>query len=858
MAKIRVHELAKELDIPSKELVKIIQDFGIYVKNHMSTLEDQQAEWLKKRLGKSKEAEERKEGLGKEAKPPEKKEETPSVKPAPIQQPKSETAVKKPEPTRTWEKPQPTERRGEERRGPAFEPRGTSRPAPEAGSRPAKGPSERDFRPREGAKPGQRGPFPEQGRRPFEGGRKPPFREPSGEGMRRQTPFGPPRTEPKAAPERDAKDRKKTWDRVPPPEAPVPQRLKEGKGRVFFQGPKEEPDTWDRLLEKEEKELPQKVWNRAARRKSVKEERKETTPEVITVGERISVRELAEKLMKSPAEVIKRLMLLNINVSLNQEIDFEIAELVASDFSVQVEREKSKEELILEEIVDDEASLKPRPPVVTVMGHVDHGKTSLLDAIRETNVVSREAGGITQHIGAYQVEINGEKITFIDTPGHEAFTAMRARGAQVTDIAVLVVAADDGVMPQTIEAINHAKAAEVPIMVAINKIDKPNSNPDRVKQQLAELGLVPEEWGGDTIMVPVSAKTKQGIEQLLEMILLLAEMRELKANPDRPAEGVVIESQLDKGRGPVATVLVQKGTLRVGDSLICGMTYGKVRAMINDKGERVNEAGPSVPVEVLGLADVPMAGDRIRVVDDRVARQVSELRLSEKKREEQAKTSKVTLDDLFRHISEGEVKELNLIIKGDVQGSVEALTQSLVRLSTDEIKVNVIHAGVGAVTESDVMLASASNAIIIGFNVRPDIKARKYAEDEKIDVRLYRVIYEVIDDIKKAMSGLLEPEYVERFQGRAEVRATFKVPKVGLVAGCYVLEGKITRTSNVRLLRNGVIVFEGKIGSLKRFKDDVKEVVETYECGIGIEGFNDIKEGDIIEAYTMEAVPRQL
>ncbi len=531
---------------------------------------------------------------------------------------------------------------------------------------------------------------------------------------------------------------------------------------------------------------------------------------------------------------------------------------MASEFNVKVEREKTQEEVLLEEVLDDVKNMKSRPPVVTVMGHVNHGKTSLLDAIRETNVVAKEAGGITQHIGAYQVTIRDEKITFIDTPGHEVFTAMRARGAQATDIAILVVAADDGVMPQTVEAINHAKAARVPIMVAVNKIDKDNANIDRVKQQLTEHQLIPEDWGGDTIFVPVSARTGEGIDLLLEMILLLAEMRELKADPDRSAEGIVIEGQLDRGRGSVATILVQKGTLRVGDSLICGTAFGKVRAMIDDLGNRINEAGPSMPVEILGITDVPMAGDVFRGVDEKIARQVSALRVSEKKREEQTKTSKVSLDDFFKQIKEGEVKELNLIIKGDVQGSVEAINHSLNQLSTDEVKVNVIHTGVGAVNENDVMLASASNAIIIGFNVRPDSKARKYAEDEEIEIRLYRVIYETIEDIKKAMAGLLEPEYKEKFQGRSEVRATFKVPKAGVVAGCYVAEGKVTRNANARILRDGVIVHEGKLSSLKRFKDDVREVQTNFECGIGIEGFNDIKEGDVIETYVMEEIPREL
>jgi len=759
MAKIRIHELAKELNIPSKELVNIIKDLGIDVKNHMSTMEEEQGEWVKRKL---REKEER----GKKVEEPKTKpKETvseayrrPEARKTPAEM-KPSVPQRKPEPQP--KKPAPPKVRTEEK---------TIDIADE--ELPKKDKRARDVR----------------------------FEEP-------------------------LYTREKTDFRSKP-----------------FGGPK---------LGKPGRTKPKKKAKKF-------EQKQDETPEVITIEDRITVRELASKLAKSPAEVIKKLMQLNINASLNNTIDFDVAELVALEYNVRVEREKSPEELILEELKDDESKMKPRPPVVTVMGHVDHGKTSLLDAIRKTNVVSKEAGGITQHIGAYQVNIHDERITFIDTPGHEAFTAMRARGAQATDIAVLVVAADDGVMPQTVEAINHARAAGVPILVAINKIDKENANPDVVKQQLTKHQLVPEEWGGDTIFVPVSAKTGEGLDLLLEMIILLAEIRELKADPDRPAEGVVIEGLLDKGRGPVATVLVQKGTLRVGDSILCGTAFGKVRAMVNDKGIRINDAGPSTPVEVLGLTDVPMAGDIFRVVDEKIARQVSALRLSEKKREEQARTSKVSLDDFFKQIQEGEVKELNLIIKGDVQGSVEALTQSLDRLSTDEVKVNVIHTGVGAVNESDVMLASASNAIIIGFNVRPDSKARKYAEDENIEIRLYRVIYETIEDIKKAMAGLLEPEHVERFQGRSEVRATFKVPKAGVVAGCYVTEGKITRNANIRVIRDGLVIYEGKLSSLKRFKDDVKEVQANFECGVGIEGFNDIKEGDILETYTIEDVPREL
>jgi len=579
---------------------------------------------------------------------------------------------------------------------------------------------------------------------------------------------------------------------------------------------------------------------------------------LITVGETITVRDLAEKLNRGSAEIVKKLMDLGTMASINQVIDYETAEIVASLYEVKVEREVSEEARLLEEIVDDEASLVFRPPVVTVMGHVDHGKTSLLDRIRQADVVSGEAGGITQHIGAYQVKVNDNRITFIDTPGHEAFTAMRARGANLTDIVVLVVAADDGVMPQTVEAINHIRAAQVPFVVAVNKIDKPEANPDRVMQQLTEYGIVPEEWGGDTIFVPVSAKQGLNIDTLLEMILLVAEMQEIKANPDRPAEGVVVEGELDRGKGAVATVLVLKGTLKIGDVVVCGNKICRVRAMTDHRGRRVDKALPSMPVEITGWSEVPEAGGKVVVCDEKVAKEIVSLRNSEKKLEEQRQSSRVSLDDFFKQMQDAEVKELNLIIKGDVQGSIEALSQSLLRLSTEEVKVNVIHSAVGAITETDVMLASASRAIIIGFNVRPDMNAKRSAEVEDIDVRLYRVIYEAIDDVKKAMVGLLDPEYQEKYLGRAEARALFKVPDVGMVAGCYVLDGKIQRNSNVRVLRDGVIIYDGKLASLKRFKDDVKEVMENYECGMGIKDFNDLKEGDIIEAYVMEEIPRHL
>jgi translation initiation factor IF-2 len=586
---------------------------------------------------------------------------------------------------------------------------------------------------------------------------------------------------------------------------------------------------------------------------------RDTTPKHIVIPESLTVQDLASIMSRKSGELIKKLMDLGVMATINQEIDAETATILATEMGVTVEVKIEKPLTEVEEIIDDPAELAWRPPVVTVMGHVDHGKTSLLDAIRTTNVTASEAGGITQHIGAYQVEIKGQKITFLDTPGHEAFTAMRARGAQVTDIAVLVVAADDGVMPQTIEAINHAKAAGVPIIVAINKIDKENAQPDRVKQELTEYGLVVEEWGGDTIAVPVSAKGRQNIEQLLEMILLVAEMRELKANPNRTATGTVIEAELDKGKGPVATVLVSKGTLNVGDSILAGSAFGKVRAMVDDKGRRVKKAGPSMPVEVQGLNEVPAAGDIFDVVvDEKHARQIAEARANVKKAEEARQMSKISLEDLFDRIKEGEVKELNVIIKADVQGSIEALKQSLLKLSTSEVRVNAIHGGVGAITETDIMLAAASNAIIIGFNVRPDSNTKATAELQGVDLRLYRVIYDAIEDVKAAMTGMLDPDFKELVQGRAEVRQVFKVPKVGSVAGSYITEGKITRASKVRVIRDGVVVHDGNLESLRRFKDDVKEVMEGYECGIGVENFNDIKEGDIIEGYIMEEVKREL
>ena len=576
----------------------------------------------------------------------------------------------------------------------------------------------------------------------------------------------------------------------------------------------------------------------------------------ITIPDEITVGELAARLHLTASEVIKRLMGLGVMAAVNDVIDYDTAAMVSMEIGAKVEKEvvvTIEDRLFKVDEEDGDENLVERPPIVVVMGHVDHGKTSLLDAIRQTNVTEGEAGGITQHIGAYQVEVNGRPVTFLDTPGHAAFTAMRARGAQVTDIAVLVVAADDGIMPQTIEAINHAKAAGVSIIVAINKMGKPHANPDKVMQELTEYELVPEAWGGDVPCIPVSAKTREGIEDLLEMIQLVADTNELKANPDRAARGTVVEAKLDRGRGPVATILVQTGTLNVGDAVIAGTTFGRVRVMLNDKGERVEHAGPSMPVEITGLGDVPAAGDVLNAVaDERLAKELVDQRKHEQKQEQFSSYEKVTLDNLFSHISQGDVKELPVIVKADVQGSVEAVRQSLEKLSNDEVRVKVIHGAVGAISESDVMLADASNAIIVGFNVRPDPVAKENAERDGVELRLYRIIYDAINDVETAMKGMLAPKTREVDLGRAEVRQVYKITGVGAVAGCYVLEGKITRSAEIRVVRDGIIIADDKLASLKRFKDDVKEVAKGYECGMGLTKFNDIKEGDIFEAYEIE------
>ncbi|HRY13135.1 MAG TPA: translation initiation factor IF-2 [Syntrophomonadaceae bacterium] len=926
MAKIRVHEFAKEMGMPSKQMVETLINLGLEVKNHMSTIEDSQVAWVRKRLSPepepavdkipakhpdrvaasperppARQGGQKRPGAPEPPKPSQPAQAGPSIQPTkqkpsvpPPRQPerrdaKGETDQRSASvrsgrpaepPTRSQDSARPaqptsqadrpvTPRPGQAPRTGQAPPAGMNRPRPAGphetrpapsgyqdrrpspqqgtGARPYGG---QDRRPGTqqgtGARPygGQdRRPAPQQGnaQRPAGGGAPRPQdrRPPTGAGMPGKKPFG--------------GEVKKGIDNRGPQGAARPQ------GEV---GRKPSPGKTAKKTLPQKQQPGSRDYSRPMRKgkhKKKKEEQVFQTPDKILVGDFIQVRELAEMTGKGTGEIVKKLMELGIMATINQEIDFETVEILGSLLDIEVERELSEEQQILEEIVDTPESLVPRPPIVTVMGHVDHGKTSLLDKIRHADVVSSEAGGITQHIGAYQIKMDkGKSITFIDTPGHEAFTAMRARGANLTDIVVLVVAADDGVMPQTVEAINHIRAAKVPFLVALNKMDKPDVNPDKVMQQLTEYNIVPEEWGGDTMFIPVSAKTGMGIENLLEMTALLAEMQELKANPNRAAEGVVIEAQLDKGKGAVATVLVQKGTLKIGDFIVCGLTWCKVRAMTDFRGRRVDLAYPSMPVEITGWSDVPEVGEKVLVTDEKIAKEIAGLRLNEKKLEDQKASSRISLDDFYKQMQNTGIKELNLIIKGDVGGSIEALAQSLLRLSTNEVKVNVIHSAVGAVTETDVMLASASNAIIIGFNVRPDIKARKYGEEENIDIRMYRVIYEAIDDVKKAMEGLLEPEYREKYLGRAEVRQTFKVPVVGTVAGAYIIDGKMQRNADIRVLRDSVIIHEGKLSSLKRFKDDVKEVVEGYECGMGVKDFNDIKEGDIIEAYTMEEIARSL
>ncbi|WP_019850971.1 translation initiation factor IF-2 [Desulfitobacterium sp. PCE1] len=889
---IRVHELAKELNLSSKEVMSRLESIGVDVKNHLSAVEDHEANRLRTRnqkpQGKEQVVEPKKSIPTQESK---------SLAQGSVEGNHDKSQSSQVESSRVEGEGHPQGQRPMGDRPQGQRPMGDrpqgQRPMGDRpqGQRPM-GDRPQGQRPMGDRPQGQRpmGDRPQgqrpmgdrpQGQRPM--GDRPQGQRPMGDRPQGQRPMGDRPQGPRPMGDRPQGQRP-MGDR-PQGQRPMgdrPQGQRPMGDRPQGQRPPQRPPatpsapaveqppkrqigekkkTPDRPFERK-KEMEKEMRSPRNNKRNMKpapREIRDTAPKHIVIPETLTVQDLASRMSRKSGEVIKKLMDLGVMATINQEIDSETATIIAGEMGVTVEVKVEKPITVIEEIEDDPAELRPRPPVVTVMGHVDHGKTSLLDAIRTTKVTASEAGGITQHIGAYQVEINGQKITFLDTPGHEAFTAMRARGAQVTDIAILVVAADDGVMPQTIEAINHAKAADVPIIVAINKIDKEESNPDRVKQELTEYGLVVEEWGGDTIAVPVSAKARMNIEQLLEMVLLVAEIKELKANPNRSATGTVIEAELDKGKGPVATVLVSKGNLNVGDIILAGSAFGRIRAMVDDKGRRVKKAGPSTPVEVQGLNEVPIAGQVFNVVDDeKHARQIAEARANERKAEEVRQTTKVSLEDLFDRIKEGEVKELNVIIKADVQGSIEALKQSLLRLSTSEVRVNPIHGGVGAITETDIMLAAASNAIIIGFNVRPDANTKATAELQGVDMRLYRVIYDAIEDVKAAMTGMLDPDFKEVVQGRAEVRQVFKVPKVGAVGGSYVLNGKITRHSKVRVIRDGIVIHEGDLESLRRFKDDAKEVVEGYECGIGVANFNDIKEGDIIEAFIMEEVKREL
>ena len=927
MTKMRVHELAKELGMENKELVDILQKKNVEIKNHMSTIEDNVADEIRREMsaksGKT---------TGKPAEQAESKETAAPKK-------KNLAFVIRPQNSKNSSRIQGNRSAQRQARSgqPGTRPAHGARPAGDRPQRPAR-PTGEGRPAAEGRPSGERPVRPERSAQPARSageGRPAAENRPSGERpVRSERPAQPARN---AGEGRPATENRPQGDRQARPDhASHGTRYGEGRGaqehqprgdrqgadrpqrgdrpqggRSFGNGRTGRPERggrdqrggqgarpeWrdsrrdemstpvmeqqknqrnkakDKERDNKKKEYRDEAFEgkgkKNRKQKQVaevkkpqpKEEKKEEKIKQIVIPEVLTIKELADKMKVVPSVIVKKLFLQGKVVTVNQEIDYETAEEIALDFDVLCEKEEVVDviEELLKEDEEDESQMVKRPPVVCVMGHVDHGKTSLLDAIRHTNVTDREAGGITQHIGAYVVEVNGEKITFLDTPGHEAFTAMRMRGASSTDIAILVVAADDGVMPQTVEAINHAKAAGVEIIVAINKIDKPGANVERVKQELTEYELIPEDWGGSTVFVPVSAHTKEGIPELLEMILLTAEVMELKANPNRAARGLVIEAELDKGKGSVATVLVQKGTLHVGDAIAAGSAHGRVRAMMDDRGRRVKEAGPSQPVEILGLNEVPNAGEVFVGCDsEKEARNFAETFIAQNKVKLLEETkSRMSLDDLFNQIQEGNLKELDIVVKADVQGSVEALKQSLLKLSNDEVVIKVIHGGVGAINESDVILASASNAIIIGFNVRPDATAKDIAEREGVDIRLYRVIYNAIEDVEAAMKGMLDPVFEEKVLGHAEVRQTFKASGVGTIAGAYVQDGVFERNCSVRLIRDGVVVFDGPLASLKRFKDDVKEVRAGYECGFVFENYNDIKEGDNVEAYKMVEIERK-
>ena len=848
MAKLRVYELAEQMNKTNKEILSILKDKGIEVASHMSTLSDEQIDAVKSE--KSSEDTPKKKNIVQVFRPQNSQGGG-----------RGRNGQGRPQGSRNGQRPQGNgngqgRSQGNGNRQERSQ-NGNSQGRPQNGNRQDRPQGEnRDNRQRRNPNGPRNGQDQRQGR-PGDGRRDGGFQNRGDRRDNRDNRDNRDGREMRDGGRRD--DRRKSSPSIP---APAIAEQKPSRNKPKDAHKKKE---YNRNEENEDRlQKGKKGKNNNAQPKMVKPQPKKEVVEEqikqITIPEVLTIQELADAMKIQPSVIVKKLFMQGKIVTVNQEIDYETAEEIALEFDVLCEKEEVVDviEELLKEDEEDEKKMKKRPPVVCVMGHVDHGKTSLLDKIRDTHVIAGEAGGITQHIGASVVEINGEKITFLDTPGHEAFTAMRMRGANSTDIAILVVAADDGVMPQTVEAINHAKAAGIEIVVAINKIDKPSANIDRVKQELTEYELIPEDWGGSTICVPVSAHTGEGIKELLEMVLLTAEVMELKANPNRRARGLVIEAELDKGKGPVATVLVQKGTLRVGDPIAAGSAYGKVRAMMDDQGRRVKEAGPSMPVEILGLNDVPNAGEVfVGCKNDKDARSFAETFISQNKIKKLEETkSKMSLDDLFNQIQEGNLKELGIVVKADVQGSVEAIKQSLVKLSNEEVVVKIIHGGVGAINESDVTLAAASNAIIIGFNVRPDATAKETAEREGVDVRLYRVIYNAIEDVEAAMKGMLEPVFEEKVLGHAEVRQTFKASGVGTIAGSYVLDGTFERDCQARIVRDGVVIYDGKLASLKRFKDDVKEVKAGYECGFVFERFNDVKEGDQVEAFKMVEVPR--
>ncbi|MGO4184889.1 translation initiation factor IF-2 [Paenibacillus sp. TAF43_2] len=865
--KLRVYEYAKSLNMSSKEIITILKRLDLPVNNHMSVMENEMVNKVEgffrniKQNAAAKRAQETTNVTVSSAQPTANKPQSQQPqqqekKPQPVQENKNTNQDRQGPMNSINTKPQTTQQQSEQR--PAGQQ--TSRPASQSSSsRPSQG-SSNSSRPSQG----QGG----QGNRPA-GSNAGSSRPSQGQGGQSSRPASSGQSRPSqggqsntgsrpSAPRSDASSRPAPSGQSRFDSKPAQGQARGNDNRNARPGQKRFEDGKPGGFRGNNGRGGQKGRGGKFQQQPPRE-KIDNTPKKIIVRGTMTVGELAKLLHKDASEVIKKLIFLGVMATINQEIDMDAIHLIATDYGVEVEVKIPVEEDSFETVeeTDEDENLVTRPPVVTIMGHVDHGKTTLLDAIRKTNVTGGEAGGITQHIGAYQVEINHKKITFLDTPGHEAFTLMRARGAQVTDITIIVVAADDGIMPQTVEAINHAKAAGVPIIVAVNKIDKPEANTEKIKQEMTEYELVPEEWGGDTIFVEVSAKQRIGLEGLLEMILLVAEMNDYKANPNKRARATVIEAELDKGKGPVARILVQHGTLKIGDAFVAGNCFGRIRAMVNDKGRRLKEAGPSTPVEITGLTEVPLAGDPFMVFEDeRKARDIAERRSIKQRQSDMGANTRVTLDDLYNHIKDGEIKDLNVIIKSDVQGSSEALKGSLAKIEIEGVRVKIIHSGVGAITESDIILASASNAIVIGFNVRPDPQAEATIAQEKVDVRMHRVIYNVIDEIEQAMKGMLDPIYKEVVIGHAEVRNVFKVTKVGAIAGCMITDGKISRNAEARLVRGGIVVFTGKIESLKRFKDDAKEVAAGYECGITLDRFNDVREGDIIEAFVMESVER--